>query len=526
MQSKAVTPGGPNGPIKPQGVVTGWACFFCASTEHSLRECQKFAEECARDPARAFRCAGCNSPGICAQACPKRQYFLSRSNEWTETVRNGRTAFIRTNGPRPPPTRNFPNQAWPGANGRNQNQTRLQQAPSRPQWQTRPPPPRIVQLVQAEHAGEEDDKITKTEATAVHAVMLARAERREQKKERKAIMKCAQEVNGTQTDLTPRYKHTRAMVEVEGVTKVAIIDTGADGSLISARHVPPGKRWRPWTEEDGDLVDANQQGFRCLGRVALEVKLGPVTGMAQFAVVKGVAFEVLLGVDFLYAHEVAVSLGRHLLVFEAHDSSVMPLMGLNPRTAKGCCLVEETRLAPRESRLVEVCLVQQHAPDKERLDHQEPFFLKSTRLGPLFVPSQVTHDRGVVEVVNQGEQPLWLAAGFLLGPETNVREKGIAIPLGGVARQIQIHMIEEKDGTSAGTQETQNAQLQVKRMEPAEKNESSTDQTPEGRAIPKIPGKNSCLTPEESAELRKLVDRKSTRLNSSHITRSRMPSSA
>lgn len=85
-----------------------------------------------------------------------------------------------------------------------------------------------------------------------------------------------------------RCKHTRAIVKIGGECAGAIIDTGADTSLIANKKVPADRKWRPWRADDGAVVDGNDRGFRCLGKIALEFEIGPLKVLARFSVVKGV----------------------------------------------------------------------------------------------------------------------------------------------------------------------------------------------------------------------------------------------
>ncbi|KAL8442993.1 hypothetical protein Emag_006158 [Eimeria magna] len=89
-------------------------------------------------------------------------------------------------------------------------------------------------------------------------------------------------------------------------------------------------------------------GVRCelLGRVALELRLGPLKTTAPFFVVPGVAFAVLLGVDFIYEHEIAVSLARHASIFEGQGGQAFTLLGHHPRLAPLCALAHDVALNP------------------------------------------------------------------------------------------------------------------------------------------------------------------------------------
>lgn len=115
--------------------------------------CPKYAEECAADPQRSYRCSGCNSEGLCPSTCRRRQFFASCPAEWQETVSRGRTAIIRV--PRGA-NRDLP-QRGPlpivGAAPVSGQPTRLPPAPT-PRWPaTTSQPQRVVQAVEQRAAG-------------------------------------------------------------------------------------------------------------------------------------------------------------------------------------------------------------------------------------------------------------------------------------------------------------------------------------------------------------------------------------
>ncbi|KAL8441146.1 hypothetical protein Emag_007407 [Eimeria magna] len=81
--------------------------------------------------------------------------------------------------------------------------------------------------------------------------------------------------------------HARAWATIDGVRCEAT-------SILST--LGPGARLRHGRDD---------HTLQVLGRVALEVRLAPLKTTAPFFVVPGVAFAALLGVDFLYEHEIA-----------------------------------------------------------------------------------------------------------------------------------------------------------------------------------------------------------------------------
>ena len=149
-----------------------------------------------------------------------------------------------------------------------------------------------------------------------------------------------------------RPAHTRAVASLDGSRCVVIVDTGADVSLVSARALRPGVKYLPWSERDGRITGVAQQGVAILGRVVLRVHLCPVRALTPFVVALGVGFSVILGVDFLYEHNISVNLAQHCLVFEAHDGLIVPLVGHHPRFKHACALTHDVSLSPGARALV------------------------------------------------------------------------------------------------------------------------------------------------------------------------------
>ena len=149
-----------------------------------------------------------------------------------------------------------------------------------------------------------------------------------------------------------RPAHTRAAASLDGSRRIIIIDTGADVSLVSARMLCPGVKYLPWSERDGRITGAAQQGIAILGRAGLEVRLGPVMELTAFVVALGVGFDAILGVNFLYEHGIFVNLAQHCLVFEAHDGLIVPLVGHHPRFKHACALTHDVALYPGGRALV------------------------------------------------------------------------------------------------------------------------------------------------------------------------------
>lgn len=108
----------------------------------------------------------------------------------------------------------------------------------------------------------------------------------------------------------------------------------------------PGVEYVPWSAKDGRVIRVDQEGITAVRRVVLEVRVGPVCARTTFVVAQGGGFEALLGVDFLYEHDIAANLAQHTLVFEAHDQAAVPLVGHNPRLKNACMLPHDIATPP------------------------------------------------------------------------------------------------------------------------------------------------------------------------------------
>lgn len=126
-------------------------------------------------------------------------------------------------------------------------------------------------------------------------------------------------------------QHLRAIVHVNGGRVQAVGDTGADISLISAQVLPSGTSLRPWTPQDGHVFGVAYQDVTLLGRVVVDLRMGPLRKRVPILVVLGVAFDVILGVDFLCDHDIAIQFLRLHLILQGHGDAVYPLMGHSPQ---------------------------------------------------------------------------------------------------------------------------------------------------------------------------------------------------
>ena len=208
-----------------------------------------------------------------------------------------------------------------------------------------------------------------------------------------------------------RPAHTRAVVSLDGSRCIIIIDTGADVSLAFARTLRPNVKSLPRSECGGRIAGDAQQGIAILGRVVLEVHLGPVRALTPFVVALGMGFDAILGVDFLYEHGISVNLAEHCLVFEAHDGLIVPLVGHHPRFKHACALTHDVALYPGGRALVRFAC---DRPGTRNGPSRAPeVYVIAARKGQkvgLVVPEQLT--TGLIEIQSTADYPLYLPAGW------------------------------------------------------------------------------------------------------------------
>ena len=89
--------------------------------------------------------------------------------------------------------------------------------------------------------------------------------------------------------------HLRALATVDGRRCVAVADTGADISVVSQNFLLPGKNYNTWDEDTVTLKGVGGASVEVIGRVALEVDIGPVHTLAPFMVVVATNLQVTLG---------------------------------------------------------------------------------------------------------------------------------------------------------------------------------------------------------------------------------------
>ncbi|KAL8441664.1 hypothetical protein Emed_007526 [Eimeria media] len=326
-----------------------FGCYRCRDTRHGIAQCPVFADECRRDPTRRQRCSGCDSSGGCPPSCGRRLAYENARHPYIELNYHGRSYYVREDGPMPQwyspalvlsrcGTRAAPAAATTSQVATLQHNNLpicgIAQPLALPLQQGTPAMP-----ADSSTAGTAGSTTVST-AAVINTVM-------QQIPEVNSVVRpiSSQQIEEMPPNLRPaeyrRPTHTRALATVDGTRWEVISDTGADVSLVSASMLRPNRKYKPWTAEDGSVKGGGNQNLQILGRIALTVTLGPLTTRAPFVVVLGVSFSALLGVDFLYENDIAVSLAQHALLFEGHGGLVFPLIGQHPRhsvlcaTAKG-----------------------------------------------------------------------------------------------------------------------------------------------------------------------------------------------
>ncbi|KAL8449957.1 hypothetical protein Emag_003477 [Eimeria magna] len=362
--------------IRPPAPSLG-PCFFCNAPDHGHRVCPSYLRACQHDPTLASKCPACRAPGFCPASCPRRQYFIRSTRfPYLEADRFGHSCYIRADLPSP---------AWfhPGP-------LRAALAHERPTPQAQQQP--SVAFVQL-HPGAADAAPPSpantdprpTTPPPADPPAAQRADFCAAPPAPSALSAPPAICNHTRHGSPPRAPksptHMRAWATIDGVRCEVIIVTGADLSLISADVLRRHRSYQPWAPAHGSVTGVNNHTLQVLGRVALAVRLGPLKITAPF-VVPGVAFAALLGVDFLYEHEIAVSVARHALIFEGHGGQIFLLLGHHPRLAPLCALAQGVALNPGSTAWVRATLPSPATAPASPLAHLVAPHSPAVRLAP------------------------------------------------------------------------------------------------------------------------------------------------
>ncbi|KAL8443279.1 hypothetical protein Emed_006921 [Eimeria media] len=321
------------------------ACFFCGSSEHMLRQCPQFAAAREQDPERGKRCPACNSPGLCPPDC-RRRLFSSRSkHRYLELNHGGFSYFLRDDhalprwyrkellvgvlgNPSCATVAHVAHEAVPATTNASPSTANQAQSltPAHSVEAAAPPSsPGTPASAKPTQATPEPTPVTSAPPPPPESSVSTPLPMplRRPPVTHSGTASCLHARTHRFPAAPFRPGHTRALTTIDGVRCEAVIDTGADLSLISASLLRPSHTYRPWTSEDGSVTGVGDNALSIFGRTGLEVCLGPLKAQAPFVVVVGVNFAALFGVDFLYAHDISVSLAQHALVFEGLEGQAL-----------------------------------------------------------------------------------------------------------------------------------------------------------------------------------------------------------
>lgn len=150
----------------------------------------------------------------------------------------------------------------------------------------------------------------------------------------------------------------------------------------------------------------------CVGGSALPVRLGPTHTLWSFYVVRGVGFDAIMGIDFLYAYHGAVNLSRSHLVLRAHPNPIIPLYGPHRKLSQHGVLWAHCILELHQLHSLPVVLLFESMSEWTKAACGVPVADILEGRNDLFIPAQrVIH---TVEVVCTGGNHLYFAKGTLL----------------------------------------------------------------------------------------------------------------
>ncbi|KAL8441464.1 hypothetical protein Emag_007145 [Eimeria magna] len=435
-------------------------CFFCKAPDHGHRVCPSYLRACQHDRTLASKCPACRAPGLCPVSCPRRQYFTRSTRfPYLEVDRFGHSYYIRADLPGP---------AW-----FHHCRLRAILAHERPAPQA-PQQPSLA-LVQFQ-PGAADAAPPPRANTDPRPTSRPRARPpRNALSSAPALRLPARLLHRRQSSIT------RTWARIRGPRSRPPIRVRGPPSTESAAR--PHRSYQPWARAHGSVTGVNNHTLQVLGRVVLEFRLGPLKTTAPFFVVPGVAFAALLGVDFLYEHELAVSQARHALIFEGHGGQIFPLLGHHPRLAPLCALAQDVDLHPCGTPWLRTTLPASATAPASALVY---LVAASTLPGVgLAIPEQLTS--GFIAIRNTSDRPLHLSAGWPLG-------EAVRLPPAAI-HNIRLVATDSEPPPTDGTADR-----------------PSYGKLP-GGFIPTLPSLNSCLLPAELQQLRDLLHEFRDRFN-------------
>ncbi|KAL8425993.1 hypothetical protein ACSSS7_008265 [Eimeria intestinalis] len=499
-------------PLAPAAGALAISCFFCRAPGHRLNDCPHYAALKRDDPARARLCPACQSQSFCPADCPRRLSFASSRTRFIELDWEGRSYFVREDRPlprwyredlfrgfvggtptarvaqlthAPPPAPSAPSPDRAAASGGDPPLVEPEPEPADDVPHCSPPVPTLPEPAPLSPAAAPPPTVS---APAAPSDSVAPSP--SPPGAPPATASCLHARSHRIPPAPFRPTHARALATIDGARCEVIIDTGADISLVSDTLLKPHRTYRPWTAADGRVTGVDNAALSILGRVALEVRLGPLKTMAPFVVVVGPSLPALLGVDFLYAHEISVNLAQHTLIFEGLERQLHPLLGPNPRYVHMCTLARDVRLPPRSRILAPAICPPPPPAAASAAPAASPALLVGPRKDPgvgLFIPEQLS--AGMVELCSYSDDPLYLPLGWPLARATWVAPSAV----------FHARCAPLPPATAAAPP------LTSPPLPPAIPADAPTYHKVEGGFLPVLPSTGSCLTPSELAELRTLL---------------------
>ncbi|KAL8440743.1 hypothetical protein Emag_007767 [Eimeria magna] len=252
---------------------------------------------------------------------------------------------------------------------------------------------------------------------------------------------------------------TRAWARLRGPRRRPPIRVPGPPSMEFA--VRPHRSYQPWAPAHGSVTGVNNHTLQVLGRVALEVRLGPLKTTAPFFVVPGVAFASLLGVHFLYEHETGQP-GSSCLDFRGQRWSDSPAPGPPPASGPSLRSCPRRRSVPGQHSVV--------LPRNPRGSRRRP-----------------RPPAGLIAIRNTVDRPLHLSAGWPLA-------KAVQLPPTAI-HTVRLVATDPAPPPADGAADA-----------------PSYERVP-GGFIPTLPSPNSCLLTAELQQLRHLLHEFKDRFN-------------
>ncbi|KAL8441521.1 hypothetical protein Emed_007557 [Eimeria media] len=474
-----------------------YCCFFCGSATHRLRQCPQYLAVCREDPTRAQRCPVCNSPGLCPADYRRRTQFAQSSSRYLELNYLGHSYFLREDRVLP---EWFRPELLVGTLGGTTTRrvAQIAHVPAPVLAPPVPPAPGVVSplapavIPPAPLVGGRTAPATSVAATTTPASAQPPpspspvAARVVMHSDTPQVASCMHARTHRLPPSPHRPAHTRALATIDGVRCEVIIDTGADLSLISATLLRPSRKYRPWREADGRVTGVADTALSILGRISLEVRLGPIKAQAPFVVALGLSFPALLGVDFLYEHDITVSLAQHALLSESLNHQVHPLLGPHPRFVHACTVRKDVQIPPHSSVWIHApCRSHTATPATTASPPSCVFWVRAQRFlnDTLYVPEQLSS--GFVEVQSRSDKPVFLGEGWPLASASPISPKSIY--------HAQLVPATQPPGTPPSD------------PSPAAASTAPAYTKAPGGFLPTLPSPGSCLTDAELDELRSLL---------------------